>query len=126
MRTPWYRVATSLGMLGLGVTACGGWVLSLVDEAGDNRAIESLSEQGERADYELSCRYDQAQPVAQIEGQQFDALVALAITAPSDEARQRLLTARLEQLAVAKSVALVERAQAVRECDEKADRLYGP
>lgn len=123
MLTPWHVLAQRIGMFALGTAALGGWITSLVDEAGDNRAIASLARASERADFELSCRYEEGQPVARIESEQFDALVALAVSTPDHRAA---LVDDLERLAAEKAAALDDRGEAVRVCDRRADDLYGP
>lgn len=126
---PWWRwqSAAAAGVLGLGISALGGWATSLLDEIGDNRATEALARANERDAYEAECRFGLAQPVEQLESEQFDLLVDMAIArARQDVAELQRLLERLTDIRERKAIAVADRAGAVVECNQRAGDLFDP
>ena len=124
---PWWLLARNVGLLGLGVAAVGGWVNGLIDEIGENRTGAALVRQNDRQAYEQECRFDLAQPVAELEARQIDILVDLAIArARGDAAALQVGLDQLAQLRVDKAEAVADRAGAVEECSSRASALFGP
>lgn len=123
----WWRaeLARDVGTLLLGLAAMGAWANGIVDEVGDNTSIEALARQNDRTAFEQECRFDEAQPVAQLEAEQFDLLVDLAIARGAQDvgALQRGL-AELSDLRRRKLLAVADRADAVAECDRRAAALF--
>lgn len=127
LNIPWYVLARNLGLAGLGIAAVGGWINSLVDELGDNRAIAALDDTQDRQAFEQECRYDLGQPVAELEGRQIDVLVDLAIArASGDTAALRDGLDELGRIRKAKQDAIEDRRGAVDECSRRARALFGP
>ena len=123
---PWWVLCRDVGLLLFGVTAFGGYMLSLLDEVGDNRTTEALADAAERDAYEAECRFDLAQPVERLEGEQFDVLVDAAIArGRQDFTAVAELVDRLEQIRDDKADAVAERADAVAECAQRADDVFG-
>jgi hypothetical protein len=123
---PWWVLARNLGIAGLGVAAVGGWANGLIDELGDQRATSALADQNDRQAYEQECRFDLAQPVTELDSQQLDVLVDLAIARGAGDAEGlRTGLAELAQIREAKATAVRARAGAVAECSRRADRLFG-
>lgn len=126
LSAPWWVLARNLGVFLLGVAAVGGWVNGLVDELGDNQAIAALDQAQDRQAFEQECRFDLGQPVEQLEAQQIDILVDLAIArARNDVAALTKGLADLADLREHKRQAVADRAGAVAECNRRSRALFG-
>ena len=127
LTAPWHVYARNLGVFGLGLAAVGGWANGLVDELGDNTAVAALAEGQDRQAYEQECRFDIAQPVAELDSAQIDVLVDLAIArGAGDTAALREGLDRLAEIRRDKQTAIERRADAVAECNDRARALFGP
>lgn len=124
---PWHELARSLGMLGLGAAAIIVAVANLVDERGEGDTVAALADANDRQAYEQECRFELGQPVAELEAEQIDVLVDLAIArGAGDTAALRAGLDRLADIRERKRTAVDERAGAVTECAGRARALFGP
>lgn len=123
----WTDLARSLGLLGLGAAAIIVAVANLVDERGEGDTVHALAVAADRQAFEQECRFDLAQPVAELEAEQIDVLVDLAIArGAGDTAALQAGLDRLADIRERKRTAVDERAGAVAECQRRAAALFGP
>jgi hypothetical protein len=116
-----------MGTVALAIVAVGGWVNGLIDEQGDTAAIEHQARENDRAEFELECRYNLAQPVLELDARQIDTLIAAVLAdAEGNEAQVQTELDELREIRTDKAVALTARAGAVRACNRRAAELAEP
>jgi hypothetical protein len=114
-------------MLMLGATALLLGVGNVIDERGEGDTVAALAEAADRQAYEQECRFQLGQPVADLEAEQIDVLVDLAIArAAGDTDALRLGLDQLTDIRERKRTAVEDRAGAVAECNRRASALFGP
>lgn len=90
------------------------------------RVNERLRTQVDRFQFELDCRFELTQPLAELQAAKADALAAgLVALVREDEAELLRQIARIDQARAEEQAALEQRSDAVATCSQRAEDVYG-